>query len=77
MVVSYLQAKRVWTPSAGYAASSRKDSNAMDIGKVGDGDGGKGGKADKGKGKGDRDRPQRRQGKERKPKGQPAKHQGR
>ena len=54
VVVSYLQAKRVWTPSAGYAASSRKDPNAMDIGKVGDGKGGKG-KADKGKGKGDRD----------------------
>ena len=55
VVVSYLQAKRVWTSSAGYAASSRKDPNAMDIGKVGDGKGGKGGKADKGKGKGDRD----------------------
>ena len=55
VVVSYLQAKRVCTPSAGYAASSRKDSNAMDIGKVGENKGGKGGKTDKGKGKGDQE----------------------
>ena len=47
VVVSYLQAKRVWTPSATYAGTSRKDPNAMDIGRVGDGD-----KGHKGKGKG-------------------------
>ena len=48
VVVSYLQAKRVWTPSGGYAQSSRRaapDPDAMDIGKVGDA------KGDKGKGK--------------------------
>ena len=59
-VVGYLQAKRVWSPSATYAGNTaRKD--AMDIGKVGDGKGsdkgkkgkGKGGKTDKGKGKND------------------------
>ncbi|CAE7235731.1 RE1 [Symbiodinium natans] len=36
VVVSYLQAKRVWTPSGGYAQSSRRaahDPDAMDIGK--------------------------------------------
>ncbi|CAE7237800.1 true, partial [Symbiodinium sp. CCMP2592] len=57
VVVSYLQAKRVWTPSAGYAASSRRDPNAMDIGRIGDRDGKEGkGKGDKGnKGKGDKD----------------------
>ncbi|CAE7772847.1 unnamed protein product [Symbiodinium sp. CCMP2592] len=55
VVVSYLQAKRVWTPSAGYAASSRRDPNAMDIGRIGDRDGKEGkGKGDKGK-KGDKD----------------------
>ncbi|CAE7358923.1 unnamed protein product [Symbiodinium sp. CCMP2592] len=55
VVVSYLQAKRVWTPSAGYAASSRRDPNAMDIGRIGDRDGKDGkGKGDKGK-KGDKD----------------------
>ena len=55
VAASYLQAKRVWTPSAGHAASSRKDPNVMDIGKVGENKGGKCGKADKGKGKGYRD----------------------
>lgn len=36
VVVSYLQAKRVWTPNATYAGSTaRKDPNAMDIGKIG------------------------------------------
>ncbi|CAE7562226.1 unnamed protein product [Symbiodinium sp. CCMP2592] len=55
VVVSYLQAKRVWTPSAGYAASSRRDPNTMDIGRIGDRDGKEGkGKGDKGK-KGDKD----------------------
>ncbi|CAE7681372.1 unnamed protein product [Symbiodinium sp. CCMP2592] len=55
VVVSYLQAKRVWTPSAGYAASSRRDPHAMDIGRIGDRDGKEGkGKGDKGK-KGDKD----------------------
>ncbi|CAE7226937.1 unnamed protein product [Symbiodinium sp. CCMP2592] len=55
VVVSYLQAKRVWTPSAGYAASSRRDPNATDIGRIGDRDGKDGkGKGDKGK-KGDKD----------------------
>ncbi|CAE7832753.1 RE2 [Symbiodinium sp. CCMP2592] len=55
VVVSYLQAKRVWTPSAGYAAASRRDPNAMDIGRIGDRDGKDGkGKGDKGK-KGDKD----------------------
>ena len=35
VVVSYLQAKRVWLPQATYAGSSAKrDPNAMDIGKV-------------------------------------------
>ncbi|CAE7832738.1 unnamed protein product [Symbiodinium sp. CCMP2592] len=43
------------TPSAGYAASSRRDPNAMDIGRIGDRDGKEGkGKGDKGK-KGDKD----------------------
>ncbi|CAE7273855.1 unnamed protein product [Symbiodinium sp. CCMP2592] len=55
VVVSYLQAKRVWTPSAGYAASSRRDPNAMDIGRIGDhGKEGKGKGDQKGK-KGDKD----------------------
>ncbi|CAE7837865.1 unnamed protein product [Symbiodinium sp. CCMP2592] len=54
VVVSYLQAK-IWTPSARYAASSRRDPNAMDIGRIGDRDGKEGkGKGDKGK-KGDKD----------------------
>ena len=55
VVVSYLQAKRVWTPSGGYAQTSRRaahDPDAMDIGKVGDAKGDKGkGKEKKGKGK--------------------------
>ena len=54
VVVSYLQAKRVWLPQATYAGSSAKrDPNATDIGKVDDKKGHKGkdkGKAD-GKGK--------------------------
>ena len=58
VAVSYLQAKRVWTPNATYAGSTaRKDPNAMDIGKIGD-KGGKGKKGDKGKndkGKGGKD----------------------
>ena len=58
VVVSYLQAKRVWVPSAAYAGgTARRDPDAMDIGKVGDDKGkGKGkkgkGKEQKGKGKG-------------------------
>lgn len=53
VVVSYLQAKRVWTPNATYAGSTaRKDPNAMDIGKIGD----KGGKGKKGDGKGKNDK---------------------
>ena len=65
VVVSFLQAKRVWTPNATYAGSAaRKDPNAMDIGKIGDkggkgkrgdkrkNDKGKGGKDNHGKGKG-------------------------
>ena len=58
VVVSYLQAKRAWTPNATYAGSTaRKDPNAMDIGKIGD-KGGKGKKGEKGKndkGKGGKD----------------------
>ena len=65
VVVSCLQAKRVWTPNATYAHHGRaKDPDAMDIGKIGDkespkgkGKGkdksGKGKKGDKPKGKGD------------------------
>ena len=48
VVVSYLQAKRVWIPIATYAAGSttrRNDPNAMEIGNVG-------GKKGKEKGKG-------------------------
>lgn len=53
VVVSYLQAKRVWTPNAMYAGSAaRKDPNAMDIGKIG----GKGGKGKKGDNKGKNDK---------------------
>ena len=49
LVVSYLQAKRVWTPTAAYAGiPARKDSNAMDIGKIGDHLHGKGKKGEKG-----------------------------
>ena len=61
LVVSYLQAKRVWTPSGAYAQPAGRrhhDPDAMDIGKVGDAKGkdpkgkGKGkGKEEKGKGK--------------------------
>ena len=48
VVVSYLQAKRVWTPNATYAHHGRaKDPDAMDIGKIGDKENPKG----KGKGK--------------------------
>ena len=48
VVVSYLQAKRVWLPQATYAGSSAKrDPNVMDIGKVDDKKGHKG--KDKGK----------------------------
>ena len=51
LVVSYLQAKRVWTPSGAYAQPAGRrhhDPDAMDIGKVGDAKG----KDQKGKGKG-------------------------
>ena len=51
LVVSYLQAKRVWTPSGAYAQPAGRrhhDPDAMDIGKVGDAKG----KDGKGKGKG-------------------------
>ncbi|OLP75531.1 hypothetical protein AK812_SmicGene44654, partial [Symbiodinium microadriaticum] len=51
LVVSYLQAKRVWTPSGAYAQPAGRrhhDPDAMDIGKVGDAKG----KDPKGKGKG-------------------------
>ena len=60
VVVSYLQAKQVWKPSAAYAghtARTGRDPDAMDIGHVGDGKGkgkgkeGKGKDAKKGKGK--------------------------
>ena len=57
VVVSYLQAKRVWTPTGSYAGPpkrSERDPDAMDIGKVGD-KGNKGKDANKGgpgKGKG-------------------------
>ena len=38
VVVSYLQAKRTWVPSAAYAGSpARRDLNAMEIAQVGDG----------------------------------------
>lgn len=48
LVVSYLQAKRVWTPTAAYAGiPAPKDHNAMDIGKVGDHQQGKGKKGDR------------------------------
>ena len=63
IVVSYLQAKRVWTPNATYAHHGKaRDPDAMDIGKIGDKEnpkgkgkdkGGKGKKGDKPKGKGD------------------------
>lgn len=74
IVVSYLQAKRVWTLSAAYAGNTaRRDPNAMDIGKIGDGKDGKGkgkdgkGKDAKGKGK---DKDGKGKGKEKdKPKG--------
>ena len=49
VVVSYLQAKRVWTPTAAYAAGSTarrdRDPDAMEIGRVDD-------RQKKGKGKG-------------------------
>ena len=64
VVVSYLQAKRVWIPTATYAAgvaTRRVDPDAMDVGKVddkrkkgkgqGDEKGKKGGGKEKGKGK--------------------------
>ncbi|CAE7521947.1 RE1 [Symbiodinium sp. CCMP2592] len=56
LVVSYLQAKRVWTPSGAYAQPTRQrhhDPDQMEIGKVGDKgkDKGKGGKGKEGKGK--------------------------
>ncbi|OLQ12116.1 hypothetical protein AK812_SmicGene3934 [Symbiodinium microadriaticum] len=64
LVVSYLQAKRVWTPSGAYAQPAGRrhhDPDAMDIGRVGDAKGkdpkgkGKGkGKEDRGKGGKDR-----------------------
>jgi len=48
-VVSYMQAKRVWTPSAAYAGTTaRRDPDALEIGMVGAGDKGK---KSKGKGK--------------------------
>ena len=58
VVVSYLQAKQVWKPSAAYAGNAaRKDPDAMDIGQIGHGKGkgkgkdGKGKEGKKGKGK--------------------------
>ena len=70
VVVSYLQAKRVWIPTATYAAGStarRNDPDAMDIGKVDD-------KKRKGKGKGD-EKGKKGNGKE-KGKGKDGKHGG-
>ena len=68
LVVSYLQAKRVWTPSGAYAQPAGRrhhDPDAMDIGKVGDAKG----KDSKGK------RKRQGQGRQRQRKGQ--KGQGR
>ena len=70
VVVSYLQAKRVWIPTATYAAGStarRNDPDAIDIGKVDD-------KKRKGKGKGD-EKGKKGNGKE-KGKGKDGKHGG-
>ena len=54
VVVSYLQAKRAWVPSAAYAGSpARRDPNAMEIGQVGDGGKPNPHKGKKGSGKGD------------------------
>jgi len=53
VVVSYLQAKQVWKPSAAYAgAAARKNPDAMEIGQIGHGKGrgkGKNGKGKEGK----------------------------
>lgn len=54
VVVSYLQAKRVWVPTAAYASHHRpkeRDPNAMDIDRIGDKGKGKGDGKGKGKGK--------------------------
>ena len=58
VVVSYLQSKQVWKPSAAYAgAAARKDPDAMEIGQIGHGKGkgkgkdGTGKEGKKGKGK--------------------------
>ena len=65
IVVSYLQAKRVWTPNATYAHHGKaRDPDAMDTCKIGDKEnpkgkgkgkdkGGQGKEGDKPKGKGD------------------------
>ena len=63
VVVSYLQAKQVWKPSAAYAgAAARNDPDAMEIGQIGHGKG-------KGKGK-DGNGKAGKKGKEKKQKGQ-------
>ncbi|CAE7476824.1 unnamed protein product, partial [Symbiodinium microadriaticum] len=65
LVVSYLQAKRVWTPSGAYAQPAGRrhhDPDAMDIGKVGDAKG----KDPKGKGKGKGKEDPKGKGKDRK-----------
>ena len=72
LVVSYLQAKRVWTPSGAYAQPAGRrhhDPDAMDIGKVGDAKG----KDPKGKGKG---KGQRRKRQRKGQKGQGRKREG-
>ena len=53
VVVSYLQAKQVWKPTAAYAGNTaRKDPDAMDIGHgKGKGKDGKGKEGQKSKGK--------------------------
>ena len=63
VVVSYLQAKQVWKPSAAYAgAAARKNPDAMEIGQIGHGKGrgkgkdGKGKEGKKGKGKNKREK---------------------
>jgi hypothetical protein len=62
VVVSYLQAKQVWKPSAAYAgAAARNDPDAMEIGQIGHGKG-------KGKGK-DGNGKAGKKGKEKKTKG--------
>ena len=51
VVVSYLQAKQVWKPSAAYAgAAARNDPDAMEIGQIGHGKGKGTGKDGNGKG---------------------------